>query len=105
MMKFQMEPQVNELELRRNRWVNVFGRLKTGVNLTQAKSALQPFYHGILEGEVRESAFNKASSYTREQFLKSWMDVLPASQGRSPLRNQLTRPLWVLMAIVGLVLI
>jgi predicted permease len=105
MMKFQMEPQVNELELRRNRWANVFGRLKPGVSLTQAKTALQPFYHGILEGEVRESAFNKASSYTREQFLKSWMDVLPASQGRSGLRNQLTRPLWVLMAIVALVLI
>ncbi len=105
MMKLQMEPQVNELENRRNRWVNVFGRLRTGVSLTQAKAALQPFYHGMLESEVRESAFNKASSYTREQFLKSWIDVLPASQGRSPLRNQLTRPLWVLMAIVGLVLI
>jgi predicted permease len=105
MMKLQMEPQVSELENRRNRWVNVFGRLRDGVSLTQAKAALQPFYHGMLEGEVRESAFNKASSYTREQFLKSWIDVLPASQGRSPLRNQLTRPLWVLMAIVGLVLI
>ena len=105
MMKLQMEPQVSELENRRNRWVNVFGRLKDGVSLTQAKAALQPFYHGMLESEVRESAFNKASSYTREQFLKSWIDVLPASQGRSPLRNQLTRPLWVLMAIVGLVLI
>ena len=105
MMKAQMTPQWNDLDNRRSRWVNVFARLSPGVSLTQAKAALQPFFHGMLEQEVQEAAFSHASSYTRQQFLKSWIDVLPASQGRSPLRNQLTRPLWVLMAIVGLVLI
>jgi predicted permease len=105
MMKAQMTPQWNDLDNRRSRWVNVFARLSPGVSLTQAKAALQPFFHGMLEQEVQEAAFSHASSYTRQQFLKTWIDVLPASQGRSPLRNQLTRPLWVLMAIVGLVLI
>ena len=105
LMASQMMTQWNQFENRRSRWVNVFARLKSGMSLDQAKAALQPYYHGILESEVHESAFNTASSYTRQQFLKGWIDVLPAAQGRSPLRNQLTRPLWVLMAIVGLVLI
>src|ERR1700751_6073457 len=34
-----------------------------------------------------------------------WMDVLPASKGRSGLRQQFTNPLYALMAIVGLVLL
>jgi predicted permease len=105
MMKAQMTPQWNDLDNRRDSWVTVFARLRPGVSLAQAKAALQPFYHGIREQETQESAFAHASSYARQQFLKGWIDVTPASQGRSPLRNRLTRPLWVLMAIVALVLI
>jgi predicted permease len=90
---------------RRTRWVNAFGRLKPGVSMTQAKASLQPFMHSILAMEVQEKAFNNASAYDREQFLRCWMDVLPGSQGRAQLRDQLKTPLWVLMAITGTVLL
>jgi len=90
---------------RRTRWVNAFGRLKPGVSITQAKASLQPFMHSMLESEVKEAAFNHASTYDREQFLKSWMDVLPGSQGRSYTRRELSTPLWVLMATTGMVLL
>src|SRR5258708_10268878 len=90
---------------RRQRWVNVFGRLKPGVSDVQAKASLQPFIHGIREMEVKEAAFNNASAEVREKFLKNIIDVLPGSQGRSYLRRQLTTPLWVLMAITGGVLL
>src|SRR5256886_17623714 len=39
------------LKERRNRWVNAFGRLKPGVSQQQAKAALQPFMHSMLEME------------------------------------------------------
>jgi predicted permease len=90
---------------RRTRWVNVFGRVKPGISMTQAKASLQPFMHSMLEMEVREKRFNNASPYDREQFLRCWMDVLPGSQGRAQLRNQLKTPLWVLMAITATVLL
>src|SRR5579863_7815407 len=61
--------------------------------------------HGMLQDEVREAAFAHASAYDREEFLKCWIDVLPGSQGRSSLRQQLSTPLWALMAITGLVLL
>ena len=61
--------------------------------------------HSILELEVKEKAFNKASQYDREQFLRCWMDLLPGSQGRASLRNDLKKPLWVLMAMTGTVLL
>jgi hypothetical protein len=46
--------EVYNLENRRGRWVNVFGRLKPGVSLTQAKASLQPLFHSILEMEVQQ---------------------------------------------------
>ncbi len=90
---------------RRNRWVNAFGRLKPGVSIKQAKASLQPFMHSMLEMEVKEAAFSRASTYDREQFLKCWIDVLPGSQGRSYTRQALSTPLWVLMATTGIVLL
>jgi predicted permease len=90
---------------RRSRWVNAFGRLKPGVSEEKAKASLQPFMHSMLEMEVKEAAFRDASAYDREQFLKSWIDVLPGSQGRASLRRELRTPLWVLMATTGMVLL
>ena len=89
---------------RRSRWVNAFGRLKPGVTQTQAKAALQPFMHSMLEMEVQQPEFSRASKYDRDEFLKCWIDVLPGSQGRSYARRQLSTPLWVLMATTGAVL-
>ncbi len=106
-----MEPQIivgnpeDMLKERRNRWVNAFGRLKPGVSQQQAKAALQPFMHSMLESEVQLPAFSRASKYDRDEFLKCWIDVLPGSQGRSYTRRQLTTPLWVLMATTGVVLL
>jgi putative ABC transport system permease protein len=93
------------LKDRRSRWVNAFGRLKLGVSQQQAKAALQPFMHSMLEQEVQEAAFANASKHDRDEFLKCWIDVLPGSQGRSYTRSQLSTPLWVLMATTGAVLL
>jgi predicted permease len=105
-MKKAMTPgwEQYSLENRRGRWVNVLARLKPGVSITQAKASLQPLFHSILEMEVREKEFAHADAYTKQQFLRSSMDVLPGSRGRSALR-QAEAPLWVLMAMVGLVLL
>jgi predicted permease len=106
-----MQPQIiignpnDMLKDRRTRWVNAFGRLKPGVSQQQAKAALQPFMHSMLEQEVQEAAFAHASTYDRQEFLKSWIDVLPGSQGRSYTRSALSTPLWVLMATTGAVLL
>jgi predicted permease len=93
------------LKDRRQRWVNSFGRLKPGVSQTQAKAALQPFMHSMLEMEVREPAFRNASDIVRQEFLKCFIDVLPGSQGQSYVRRQLSTPLWVLTAMTGTVLL
>jgi predicted permease len=106
-LKSDMTPgwSVYNLENRRGRWVNVFARLKPGVSLTQAKASLQPLFHSVLAMEVQQKEFARATPYMKEQFLKSTIDVLAADRGRSVLRAEVETPLWVLMAIVGLVLL
>src|SRR6185295_1521579 len=105
MMKAQLTPNWDDMDNRRSRWVNVFARMKPGVRIEQMKPALQPFFHGLLEEEVKMAAFSGTSPYTREQFLKGTVDILPAAQGRSPIRQQLSQPLWLLMGIVAGVLL
>ena len=90
---------------RRGRWINVFGRMKPGVTMQQAKASLQPFFHQMLEMEVREQPFARASRETKQRFLTMWIDLLPASKGNSNLRRQFSAALLVLTAIVGLVLL
>ena len=105
MMKAQMTPLWDGMKDRRWRWVNAFGRLKPGISAQQAKASLQPFFHSMLEMEVKEPAFRNASVYDRQQFLKNIIDVLPGSQGRSYTRRSLQTPLWLLMAVTGGVLL
>lgn len=106
MMKAQMTPSWDDLDNRRSRWANVFGRMKPGVTAEQAKAALQPYFHGVRSMEVQEAPFRTTSVRQREQFLTGTIDLMPAAQGRSPLRLQLRQPLWLLMGtVVGVLLI
>jgi predicted permease len=96
----------NNVNSRRARWVQVFGRLKPGLTAEQSQLRLQPYFRSIIETEVKEPAFAKASVYTKEQFLRGQLSVVSASQGWSRMHRTLTRPLWVLMAlVVGVLLI
>jgi predicted permease len=105
MMKAQMTRNWDGMKDRRQRWVNAFGRLKPGIDARQAQAAIQPFMHSMLQMEVKEQAFRRASAYDRQEFLKNIIQVLPGSQGRSYLRQQLGTPLWVLLALTGVVLL
>jgi predicted permease len=89
----------------RFRWTEVFGRLKPGITLEKAQAGLQPLFHQILNREVTEKAFARASPIVKQEFLKMWMEVMPGSKGRSNLRKTYSRPLFALMGIVGLVLL
>jgi predicted permease len=105
MMQLQMTPLSDRLEARSLSWVTAFGRLKSGINIAQAKASLQPLMRSSLELEVQETAAQHYSDYDRAQFLKNSVDVLPGSQGWSGLREHLQTPLWVLAALSGAVLL
>ena len=95
----------DRLNNRRFRWVEVFGRLKAGIPREKAQAGLQPLFHQILEMEVKQKEFAKASPFVKSEFLKMWMELMPGATGRSNLRESYSKPLVALMAIVALVLL
>ncbi len=105
MMAPQMTTFKQPLENRRQRWVQVFGRMKPGVTAKSAKAALQPLFHQVLEMEAQQKEFAHASSYARQQFLKKTVDAMPGGTGQNLAKQFLEAPLWAMMAMVALVLL
>ena len=90
---------------RRARWVQVFGRLKPGYTVESARAPLQGLFTQERQYEATLPAAKDWSAYSREQFLKGRLLVTAAPGGYSPLRNDFSTALIVLMCMVGLVLL
>jgi predicted permease len=104
MMKKQATPTWDGMEDRRDAWLQVFARLKPGVTPQQAQASLEPLYKQILNSEVDTLPADKP--LIREAFLKEKrLLVDEAGKGISNLRRSAEKPLYVLMAMVGLVLL
>jgi len=106
-MKPAMVPQWEWLHLddRRARWVQMFARLKPGYTVESAQGPLQGLFTQIRQYEMTLPAAKDWSPYSREQFMKGRMLVTGAAIGYSPLRNDFSTALIVLMGMVGLVLL
>lgn len=105
MMAEQLTQEDKPFDNRRRRFLQVFGRLKPGVDRAQAKASLQPIFHRILRMEVQQKEFAHASAYSREQFLRMSLDVLPGGGGQNEVKQFLEAPLWAMTGMVGLVLL
>ncbi|HEX6464224.1 MAG TPA: ABC transporter permease, partial [Vicinamibacterales bacterium] len=90
---------------RRARWVQVFARLKPGYTVESAKAPLQGLFTQIRAYEMTLPAAKDWSTYSRDQFMKGRLLVTGAALGFSPLRNDFSTALIVLMCMVGLVLL
>jgi predicted permease len=107
LMKPVMAPNWGWLHMddRRARWVQVFGRLKPGYTVESAKAPLQGLFTQIRTYEMTLPAANDWSAYSRDQFMKGRLLVAAADIGFSPVRNDFSTALVVLMCMVGLVLL
>jgi predicted permease len=106
MMKTEMTPHSDGLKDGRRRlsWVTVYGRLKLGVSAEQAELSLQPLLHGILEMEAQQPEFTRyTTAADRQLFLRNRVELLPGSD--NDLRENMRRPLWLLVALTGAVLL
>ena len=76
-------------------WVEVLGRLRPGVSLAQAQSVLAPAFHQWVAG---------TASNDRERAHLPALVVKEGGGGLDTLRRRYSQPLYVLMAMVGLIL-
>ncbi len=107
LMKPVMTPEWTWLrpDDRRARWVQVFARLKPGYTVESARAPLQGLFTQIRQYEMTLPAAKDWSAFSRDRFMKGQLLVTSAAMGFSPLRNDFSTPLVVLMSMVGLVLL
>src|SRR5438094_2394291 len=97
-------PGFNGMLDRRTRWMQILGRLRQDVSLTEAQAGLQPWFKAMLDEDTRRADFPKVSAEWRQRFLASTLALIPAPQGHSVLRSNLAPPLWVLFVATAVLL-
>ena len=89
----------------RTRWVQVFARLKPGYTVDTAQGPLQGLFTQIRQHEMTLPSAKNWTPFIRERFMTGQLKIERADIGYSPLRNDFSTALVVLMAMVGLVLL
>ncbi|HUX34682.1 MAG TPA: ABC transporter permease [Gemmatimonadaceae bacterium] len=103
-MRTTVNPTFNGFENRRNYWMYVFGRLKPGVSLDQAKAAINAVYHPIIT-DVEAPLQKGMSDATMVQFKAKQVMVEDGRRGQSTVGRDAKTPLILLFAITGIVLL
>ena len=81
-------------------WLKLMARLKPTVTRQQADSALQVFWPRVLEATTSEIPADR-----RQPYLARKTGLASARTGYSPAQSAFSRPLWLLLALVCLLLL
>ncbi len=93
-------PRWQDLEDRRSSWLTLTGRLKPGVSRQMAEAGVNPLWHALRSEEFKD--FKHQDRWRREFLDESRLVLIDSARGFSPLRDQISVPLMVLMGMVGL---
>jgi putative ABC transport system permease protein len=104
MMKPVITPTWDALDDERFTWFNLFARLKPGVSIEEAQTAMKLLYRQRQEEELKGQRFQRFQE-ERERFLRQNFTLIPAGRGQSSLRFGFERPLIVLQLLVSFVLL
>jgi predicted permease len=102
MTKPLVTPGWNDLDNRRSAWLTVIARLKPGVSPEQAEAAMTPLWRSIRAAELADIK-DKTAQFAKHFIEESRLRVFDERRGFSPLREQIEKPLLIVMAMVGLV--
>jgi putative ABC transport system permease protein len=89
------------LEGRSTWWLRIMGRLKSGTGAEQMKARLEALSPTVFAGALPLDWPKKE----QDEFLRRVLTGMVSANGPSYMRRQMERPLYVLMAVVGLVLL
>jgi putative ABC transport system permease protein len=85
-------------------WFRIWGRLKPGIDAAQARRALQPIFTAFRRERAQGMRADEPPARI-ERYINAPLDVRSAANGPSALRKRFERPLWILAAVVGLLLL
>ena len=101
---FQPGARISSFENRRSYWAYVFGRLKPGISIEQARTALNAPYKSILN-EVEAPLQVGMSDQTMAKFRQRQVAIVPGERGQSGIDRDARSPLILLLAVTVFVLL
>jgi predicted permease len=99
-----MEPGFNRFHNRTTYWAYVFGRLRPGISIDEARTQINVPYRAIIN-DVEASLQRGMSDQTMARFRARLVDIEDGSRGQSSVDADAQTPLRLLMAVTGLVLL
>ncbi len=96
-------PRWQDLEDRRSNWLTLSGRLKPGISRQQAEAGMAPLWHALRAEEFK--TFEHKARWQKRFLDDSHLQLIDGARGFSPLRDQISTPLMVLMGMVGLLVL
>ena len=103
-MQRTITPTMNALDNVKIRWLNLFARLRPGMNMGRAQAATDVAYRAAVAGELAQMG-NFRTDGEQQEFLNQRAELRPAAQGISGMRDQWGKPLEALMILSALVLL
>ena len=102
-----MQPRIRPPSRARDagsKWIRLMGRLKPGASIAQANAEVATIFSQTLSEEI--SGMRNPADAAAAATMRTWTaKVIAGGNGISRLRREFSRPLVVLMVIVGLVLL
>src|SRR5690348_4443006 len=93
-----LSPEPNHFH--KTEWLQVVGRLKPGVSFAQAKTAVQFEWQQLMQAQAAGM-----SPQDKQKYMNQHLAPVEGSHGGSTLRADFGKPLQILMAVVGLILL
>jgi putative ABC transport system permease protein len=96
--------QLDDLNNHKSAWLTLVARLKPGVSAAQAQAGLAPLWRSLRTYEF--SLYKTQSERFRQRFIDaSRLSVVDDSRGFNPNRQDLQKPLVILMSMTGLLVL
>jgi predicted permease len=103
-MRALMSPGWKGFDNRRSYWAYLFGRLKPGTSLDQARAAMNGLYRPIVN-DVEAPLQKGMSDATMARFKAKSLVMEPGARGQSQVHREARTPILFLMAVTGIVLL
>jgi predicted permease len=102
MMKNAITPTWDDMARRNSIWLHIFGRLAPGVTPKRAAAAMSVPLHHVLENDLAANGRNRDFV---AHYLQNTLSFSEAAKGINGFEKQFAKPLYVLLAMVGTLLL
>lgn len=96
-----LSPQFKMLECKGCYWLMVMGRLNPGYSPAAAEAGLNVIWKNVRRATIPESMPDRYKA----QYFAEHVALAPGATGHSSLRDRFTKPLYVLLAMTGVILL